>query len=179
MPWSVLPRNANWRLFCHDGRLEICRWEPDICVGWEIQMFSWGYLLQRAAHLNVDLCAQISRIPGKDVNKHDTFFYVYSSNTYHQTTSRHRKIVIQSAMLSKCLKSSLVKNNSFQVPLNQVTTLLRKTNLEQITCPKSILQDELCSICGGLLSMRRVFQPKLQLTVIENKLREINLLDKT
>ena len=56
------------------GLLKICRWEPDICVGWEIQMFSWGYLLQRAAHLNVDLCAQISRIPGENFIKHKTSF---------------------------------------------------------------------------------------------------------
>ncbi|PIO32996.1 hypothetical protein AB205_0180100 [Aquarana catesbeiana] len=31
--------------------------------GYEVQMHSWGYLLQRASALNVDLCQQISRIP--------------------------------------------------------------------------------------------------------------------
>uniref|UniRef100_A0A3Q2DKD5 DNA polymerase zeta catalytic subunit n=1 Tax=Cyprinodon variegatus TaxID=28743 RepID=A0A3Q2DKD5_CYPVA len=40
------------------------RFDPDILVGYEVQMRSWGYLLQRAAALGVDLCQQLSRIPG-------------------------------------------------------------------------------------------------------------------
>ncbi|XP_073483194.1 DNA polymerase zeta catalytic subunit isoform X1 [Aquarana catesbeiana] len=41
----------------------IRRYDPDILLGYEVQMHSWGYLLQRASALNVDLCQQISRIP--------------------------------------------------------------------------------------------------------------------
>ncbi|KAM7395002.1 hypothetical protein PAMA_006648 [Pampus argenteus] len=40
------------------------RFDPDILVGYEVQMRSWGYLLQRAAALSVDLCQQLSRVPG-------------------------------------------------------------------------------------------------------------------
>ncbi|XP_026173816.1 DNA polymerase zeta catalytic subunit isoform X2 [Mastacembelus armatus] len=40
------------------------RFDPDILVGYEVQMNSWGYLLQRAAALGVDLCQQLSRVPG-------------------------------------------------------------------------------------------------------------------
>ncbi|XP_051265819.1 DNA polymerase zeta catalytic subunit isoform X2 [Dicentrarchus labrax] len=40
------------------------RFDPDILVGYEVQMHSWGYLLQRAAALGVDLCQQLSRVPG-------------------------------------------------------------------------------------------------------------------
>ncbi|XP_070781827.1 DNA polymerase zeta catalytic subunit [Enoplosus armatus] len=40
------------------------RVDPDILVGYEVQMRSWGYLLQRAAALGVDLCQQLSRVPG-------------------------------------------------------------------------------------------------------------------
>ncbi|KAK1804826.1 hypothetical protein P4O66_003665 [Electrophorus voltai] len=47
---------------------EVCtlmrRYDPDILVGYEVQMRSWGYLLQRAAALGVDLCQQLSRVPG-------------------------------------------------------------------------------------------------------------------
>ncbi|XP_060094185.1 DNA polymerase zeta catalytic subunit [Heteronotia binoei] len=39
------------------------RYDPDILLGYEVQMHSWGYLLQRAAALGVDLCQMISRIP--------------------------------------------------------------------------------------------------------------------
>lgn len=39
------------------------RYDPDILLGYEIQMHSWGYLLQRAAALSVDLCQMISRVP--------------------------------------------------------------------------------------------------------------------
>ncbi|XP_054900495.1 DNA polymerase zeta catalytic subunit [Poeciliopsis prolifica] len=42
----------------------IRRFDPDILLGYEVQMHSWGYLLQRAAALGVDLCQQLSRIPG-------------------------------------------------------------------------------------------------------------------
>ncbi|KAK2856635.1 hypothetical protein Q5P01_005370 [Channa striata] len=42
----------------------IRRYDPDILVGYEVQMQSWGYLLQRAAALGVDLCQQLSRVPG-------------------------------------------------------------------------------------------------------------------
>lgn len=41
------------------------RYDPDILVGYEVQMHSWGYLLQRAAALGVDLCQQLSRVPGR------------------------------------------------------------------------------------------------------------------
>lgn len=45
----------------------LIRFDPDILVGYEVQMHSWGYLLQRAAVLGVDLCQQLSRIPGRAV----------------------------------------------------------------------------------------------------------------
>lgn len=41
----------------------IKRYDPDILLGYEVQMHSWGYLLQRAAALSVDLCQMISRVP--------------------------------------------------------------------------------------------------------------------
>ncbi|KAM3602464.1 uncharacterized protein V6R79_004647 [Siganus canaliculatus] len=40
------------------------RFDPDILVGYEVQMHSWGYLLQRASVLGVNLCQQLSRVPG-------------------------------------------------------------------------------------------------------------------
>lgn len=40
------------------------KYDPDILVGYEVQMHSWGYLLQRASALGVDLCQQLSRVPG-------------------------------------------------------------------------------------------------------------------
>ncbi|KAB5517040.1 hypothetical protein PHYPO_G00184900 [Pangasianodon hypophthalmus] len=48
--------------------VEVCRmmktYDPDILVGYEVQMRSWGYLLQRASALGMDLCQQLSRVPG-------------------------------------------------------------------------------------------------------------------
>ncbi|KAL6485419.1 hypothetical protein MHYP_G00048110 [Metynnis hypsauchen] len=47
---------------------EVCnimrKYDPDILVGYEVQMHSWGYLLQRASALGLDLCQQLSRVPG-------------------------------------------------------------------------------------------------------------------
>ncbi|XP_033118831.1 DNA polymerase zeta catalytic subunit-like isoform X2 [Anneissia japonica] len=39
------------------------RYDPDFFVGYEIQMLSWGYLLQRAEFLEINLYSQLSRIP--------------------------------------------------------------------------------------------------------------------
>uniref|UniRef100_A0A8C8FQG0 DNA polymerase zeta catalytic subunit n=1 Tax=Oncorhynchus tshawytscha TaxID=74940 RepID=A0A8C8FQG0_ONCTS len=44
--------------------------DPDILVGYEVQMRSWGYLLQRASALGVDLCQQLSRVPGNAKENH-------------------------------------------------------------------------------------------------------------
>ncbi|XP_069126103.1 uncharacterized protein [Argopecten irradians] len=46
------------------------KWDPDILVGYEIQNFSWGYLLQRASHLSIPLCSKLSRIPGAKTGSH-------------------------------------------------------------------------------------------------------------
>ncbi|XP_061780433.1 DNA polymerase zeta catalytic subunit [Nerophis lumbriciformis] len=40
------------------------KFDPDILFGYEVQMQSWGFLLQRAAVVGVDLCQQVSRVPG-------------------------------------------------------------------------------------------------------------------
>ncbi|XP_059350922.1 DNA polymerase zeta catalytic subunit-like isoform X2 [Daphnia carinata] len=39
-------------------------WDPDIVVGYEIEMLSWGYLLQRGKFLGINVQNQLSRIPG-------------------------------------------------------------------------------------------------------------------
>lgn len=52
----------------------LSRYDPDILLGYEVQMHSWGYLLQRAAALNVDLCQMISRVPGKLLCRVSVYF---------------------------------------------------------------------------------------------------------
>ena len=37
--------------------------DPDMIVGYEIQMLSWGYLIDRAKELDVILCPLLSRVP--------------------------------------------------------------------------------------------------------------------
>lgn len=57
-------------LYCDDevsalkALVEIVRLEdPDIMLGYEIQMNSWGFLIQRAHHIkNSNLCVELSRI---------------------------------------------------------------------------------------------------------------------
>jgi DNA polymerase zeta len=40
-------------------------WNPDILSGYEIEKSSWGFLLQRAAAIAVDLNQMLSRIPSE------------------------------------------------------------------------------------------------------------------
>ncbi|XP_015910939.2 uncharacterized protein [Parasteatoda tepidariorum] len=47
----------------------IREWDPDILIGYEIQMTSWGYLKNRAATLNVNLISLLSRLSAKKATK--------------------------------------------------------------------------------------------------------------
>ena len=40
-------------------------WDPDILLGYEVQMLSWGYLFQRAKEYEIDLIKELSRIKGR------------------------------------------------------------------------------------------------------------------
>lgn len=42
----------------------IRQWDPDILIGYEVQMFSWGFLLERALTFEIDLCTKLSRVKG-------------------------------------------------------------------------------------------------------------------
>ncbi len=64
---SILDIHWNqYKVVIHE--IFLCRYDPDILVGYEIQQHSWGYLLERAAFLDVDLCTQISRLPGENAS---------------------------------------------------------------------------------------------------------------
>ncbi len=39
--------------------------DPDIIMGYEVTMLSWGYCIDRAAHLNINLTSKLSRIPSE------------------------------------------------------------------------------------------------------------------
>ena len=41
--------------------------DPDFLIGYEVTMASWGYLIERAAALNVNLTNEISRIPSESI----------------------------------------------------------------------------------------------------------------
>ena len=46
--------------------VELVRQEdPDFLIGYEITMASWGYLIERAAKLNVNLNSELSRMPSE------------------------------------------------------------------------------------------------------------------
>ena len=40
-------------------------WDPDILIGYEVQMLSWGYLFQRAKEHDKDLAKELSRVKGR------------------------------------------------------------------------------------------------------------------
>ncbi|OEL29890.1 DNA polymerase zeta catalytic subunit [Dichanthelium oligosanthes] len=46
----------------------VCSIDPDILVGWEIQLGSLGFLAERAAYLGIGLLKRISRTPPHEVN---------------------------------------------------------------------------------------------------------------
>lgn len=57
------------------------RWDPDMLVGYEIQLSSWGYLLQRGQALQLDINALVSRIPAQatDAPKEDNVQSEYAA----------------------------------------------------------------------------------------------------
>ncbi|EDV19123.1 uncharacterized protein TRIADDRAFT_34116 [Trichoplax adhaerens] len=42
-------------------------WDPDILIGYEIQMLSWGYVFDRAKFLKIGLAPRLSRIPEQKI----------------------------------------------------------------------------------------------------------------
>lgn len=51
----------------------ISEWDPDIFLGYEIEMNSWGYLIERGFVLEINMPVLLSRIPStkQDVRKND------------------------------------------------------------------------------------------------------------
>ncbi|KAJ2998539.1 DNA polymerase zeta [Globomyces sp. JEL0801] len=45
-------------------------WDPDVLLGYEIQTFSWGYLIHRANEYKIHLCEKLSRIVPKYSHNH-------------------------------------------------------------------------------------------------------------
>ncbi len=37
--------------------------DPDVMVGYEVQMSSWGYLIERGSHIGLDAAPMLSRLP--------------------------------------------------------------------------------------------------------------------
>lgn len=60
--------NTENELFMELVRL-IRNWDPDIFAGYEIELASWGYVIQRSQAINIDLVPLISRIPSQKVAK--------------------------------------------------------------------------------------------------------------
>ena len=51
--------------------------DPDIIMGYEVQMLSWGYLIERGAVFDLNMCHLLSRISEKDAlprGKEDLYF---------------------------------------------------------------------------------------------------------
>lgn len=45
--------------------------DPDVLTGYEIEMGSWGYLMDRAKHLNLNIAPKLSRVPSQKVYETD------------------------------------------------------------------------------------------------------------
>lgn len=46
-------------------------WDPDILAGYEIEMGSWGYLMDRAKNMNFNIAPKLSRVPSQKVYETD------------------------------------------------------------------------------------------------------------
>ncbi|KAL5288058.1 REV3L family protein [Megaselia abdita] len=46
-------------------------WDPDVLAGYEIEMGSWGYLMDRAKNLNLNIAPKLSRVPSQKVYETD------------------------------------------------------------------------------------------------------------
>lgn len=40
--------------------------DPDFCIGYEVQLLSWGYLIERGAVLDLNMCQLLSRVVSKE-----------------------------------------------------------------------------------------------------------------
>lgn len=59
---SVLHVDSEIEIFKEVIKL-VTTWDPDMLVGYEVQMSSWGYLLERGTALKLEIISQLSRVP--------------------------------------------------------------------------------------------------------------------
>ncbi|CAL4064009.1 unnamed protein product, partial [Meganyctiphanes norvegica] len=48
----------------------VATWDPDILIGYEVQMSSWGYLLERGVALGTEIVSRLSRVPEGNSSHH-------------------------------------------------------------------------------------------------------------
>lgn len=73
----LCPGVKNGFIYCVENELALFErlvtvvraWDPDILIGYEIQMSSWGYVIERAEILNINLRLLISRLVDKKETK--------------------------------------------------------------------------------------------------------------
>lgn len=73
----LCPGVKNGYIYCVENEISlfeklvriIREWDPDILAGYEIQMSSWGYLIERAEVLNINLRLLLSRLIDKNEAK--------------------------------------------------------------------------------------------------------------
>jgi len=47
----------------------VAKWDPDIFAGYEIEMSSWGYVIERAKYLCFNIAPMLSRIPTQKIQE--------------------------------------------------------------------------------------------------------------
>ena len=68
VPSHIGPNIVFGTVLFHNGpTISPHRHDPDIILGYEVTMTSWGYLIDRAATLNVNLTNQLSRTPSNHI----------------------------------------------------------------------------------------------------------------
>lgn len=71
--------NDNYKIYYVDDELTMInkfiefvkKWNPDIFIGYEIEMASWGYLIERGYILNLNMIKELSRILNERVRNND------------------------------------------------------------------------------------------------------------
>lgn len=98
------------------------RFDPDILVGYEVQMRSWGYLLQRAAVLGLDLCHQLSRVPGMNICPQNiTMLSILYISVYNNVRS-FAIVSVMSLKMSLCPQETSQRIALLLIEMNMVLT---------------------------------------------------------
>ena len=96
----------------NDDYFSFWSWDPDMVTGYEIQLSSWGYLIERGTALGLDMLRLLSRLLKPGWKSHCGFLFVHWADIFHSDGSFFTSNIIPCLLLAFFSSSALEETNA-------------------------------------------------------------------